>query len=190
MKLTDINNKRKLPVFLNKNNLIDSGAEIGVRYGTHANRILRQWKGSTLFLIDIWPNFEIKNTAIEKLKEFKDKCRFIHKSSIAASEEIPNNSLDFCYLDASHEYNDVKEDINAWWPKVKLGGVFCGHDYSCDESYWISERKKLNKPYKPWPNTGVAKAVDEFVSEKNLIMHIDDGDNDRRKVTSWYITSQ
>lgn len=39
-----------------------------------------------------------------------------------------NNSLDFVFLDAAHDYESVKKDLNAWLPKVKVGGVFAGHD--------------------------------------------------------------
>lgn len=47
---------------------------------------------------------------------------------------------DLIYLDGSHEYEDVRDDIARWYPKAKK--VLCGDDYSA----W-------------WP--GVRKAVDE-----------------------------
>ena len=184
VKLTDITNRLVMPVYLNKNNLIGSGAEIGVRRGNHANYILQHWNGSMLFLVDTWPKIEVKDYAMENLKAFKDRCKFIHKSSINAAKEVSNDSLDFCYIDACHKYDSVKEDIKAWWPKVRAGGLFCGHDYSVDENWWREHRKKKNLPYKTWPSE-VGKAVDEFVDEKNLVMHLD---TDKKKQDrSWYI---
>ena len=33
------------------------------------------------------------------------------------------------YIDARHDYESVKEDLEHWLPKVKLGGIVAGHDY-------------------------------------------------------------
>jgi hypothetical protein len=33
------------------------------------------------------------------------------------------------YIDGLHDYGSVKQDIAAWWPKVKVGGFIGGHDY-------------------------------------------------------------
>ena len=32
------------------------------------------------------------------------------------------------FLDASHDYKDLREDLDLWGPKVKPDGVFAGHD--------------------------------------------------------------
>jgi hypothetical protein len=37
--------------------------------------------------------------------------------------------LDFVFLDAAHDYDNVKADITAWRSKVKSGGYLGGHDY-------------------------------------------------------------
>lgn len=37
---------------------------------------------------------------------------------------------DFVFIDGSHEYLDVKRDINYWKPKMKSGGLLSGHDSS------------------------------------------------------------
>ena len=37
--------------------------------------------------------------------------------------------MDFVFIDASHEADMVYLDCEAWWPKVKVGGVLAGHDY-------------------------------------------------------------
>jgi predicted O-methyltransferase YrrM len=49
-------------------------------------------------------------------------------SSVEAARRYRDGSLDFVFLDASHEYEDVKADIVAWRPKIKPGGFLGGHD--------------------------------------------------------------
>jgi SAM-dependent methyltransferase len=49
--------------------------------------------------------------------------------STDVSQKFENESLDFIYIDASHEYHDVKDDINHWLPKLKRGGIIAGDDY-------------------------------------------------------------
>ena len=41
-----------------------------------------------------------------------------------ASELFLNNSLDFVYIDANHQYEFVIEDIVAYFPKIKKGDLF------------------------------------------------------------------
>lgn len=50
--------------------------------------------------------------------------------SVEFSQMFEDKRVDFCFVDASHVAEDVKKDIEAWWPKIKPGGVLGGHDYS------------------------------------------------------------
>lgn len=174
MKVTDITCREMLPKYLNENNLTNKGAEVGVLRGHHAKHILKEWKGNTLFLIDVWKNINNKNAAINRLEAFKYRCKFIHKTSVNAAKEIPNKSLDFCYIDANHKYKFIYTDIRIWWDKVKAGGLICGHDYDVGTDH--SQKK--------WPD--VALVVNEFAVEKKLTLHVEPPI--RKNVTSWYIT--
>ena len=46
-----------------------------------------------------------------------------------ASEKFEDGSLDCVYIDAGHDYRNVKADLNYWYPKVKSEGIFSGHDF-------------------------------------------------------------
>lgn len=54
----------------------------------------------------------------------------IQKPSLEAVKDYKDGSLDFLMIDGSHVYEDVKADIEAWWPKMKSGAMFAGDDYN------------------------------------------------------------
>lgn len=36
--------------------------------------------------------------------------------------------FDMVFLDAAHEYEEISADFDAWLPRVRSGGIICGHD--------------------------------------------------------------
>jgi predicted O-methyltransferase YrrM len=63
--------------------------------------------------------------------------------STIAARSFPDNSCSFVFLDADHEYSSVKEDLEAWVPKVKPGGIIAGHDY--EDPLWPGVAKAVNE---------------------------------------------
>ena len=144
------------------------GAEIGVWRGDSSSTLLRYIKELTLHMIDPWETGGGHTTMpkiIEELKAAKIEAaertlmytdrRIIHvQTSEEAAPLFENKSLDFVFIDAEHTYECVKQDINLWYPKVKLGGILSGHDYN-----GVGDRRG---------RFGVKKAVDEWASINGL----------------------
>ena len=56
--------------------------------------------------------------------------RVVRIPSIEAATEFADRSLDLVFIDAEHDYTNVKRDIEAWTSKVKPNGLLAGHDYN------------------------------------------------------------
>lgn len=90
----------------------------------------------------------LRNDLFSNLEKFNfDKEHFINLPSIKAAKLFEDKSLDFVFIDGSHTYEAVTEDLAAWFPKIKQGGVMTGHDFD----------------FPP-----VARAVNEFCLKNNF----------------------
>lgn len=78
---------------------------------------------------------------LRNIEPIKELVAVIRGDSVKSATNFENKSLDFVFIDADHEYINVKNDINAWLPKVKSGGILAGHDYgwSADVRQAISD---------------------------------------------------
>jgi len=151
---------------LKGSNLI--GTEIGVYHGEHAYSMFKTEKIKKLYLIDPYEEYGcLKDLEDAKKKAYnllKDKnVEFIYKKSEDAVGDIPNE-LDFVYIDGAHDYDNVKKDIENYWDKVKVGGVFGGHDCANGKDFEIGRGNE------------VIQAVVEFVTENDLKLYIENRD--------------
>jgi hypothetical protein len=119
------------------------GAEIGTEKGKFAERFCTTIPGLKLYCVDAYSEYAgyndyvgdrqgmlrfAKRNAAQRLAPYN--VQFIYKLSMNALEDIPDESLDFCYIDANHEWPFVAQDIYYWNKKVRKGGILCGHDYA------------------------------------------------------------
>jgi hypothetical protein len=63
---------------------------------------------------------------------------------------LANRRADLIFIDADHSLKAVRADLRLWLPKLKPGGVICGHNYNAD-------------------NLEVVEAVDERLSVTNPV---------------------
>lgn len=68
--------------------------------------------------------------ALENLRPVMNVVRIIPVDTAEAAGLYEDNSLDFVFIDGNHARPFVTKDIHLWYPKVKSGGIFAGHDYT------------------------------------------------------------
>lgn len=116
------------------------GAEIGVEQGDYSEILCRANPNLKLYSIDAWKAHRgyRDHTRQSKLDRFYEttkqklapyNCQIIRKFSLDAVRDFPDRSLDFVYIDANHNFQNVTNDIVEWSKKVKIGGIIAGHDY-------------------------------------------------------------
>jgi len=56
----------------------------------------------------------------------------VRARSVQAARMFDDGSCFFVFIDGSHHYEDVRDDLEAWERKVQKGGIFAGHDHNSD----------------------------------------------------------
>lgn len=126
------------------------GAEVGVRDGLFSEVLCKGVPNLRLLCVDIWSDSFIIEGAPTSASYARAQARLapynatlIRNTSVAASLEIPDASLDFVYIDACHEFDYVMEDVIAWGRKVKPGGIISGHDYIRTRNFGVVQAVDL-----------------------------------------------
>lgn len=121
------------------------GAEIGVWRGAYSAKFCAA--GLHMLCVDPWISYpawqDTKNSLAPDAQErlmaeaYQDalarltplNATIVRKFSKDAAQDVPDRSLDFCYIDGNHVYDAVIEDLTIWSRKVRAGGFIAGHDY-------------------------------------------------------------
>ena len=146
---------------------IKTFVEVGVYLGENAAHVIDNLRIDKTWLIDTWGEngffvsemrtLEDGNRIYIEVQELfapeiaENKVEILRMDNREAANILPND-LDLVYIDANHTYKEVKKDIEAWYPKVRAGGILSGDDYHYYD--------------------GVVKAVDEFVREHQISLQV------------------
>ena len=67
--------------------------------------------------------------AKKNLKQYGKRVKMLREESVNAASKFEDESVDFIFVDGDHSYDATLADCEAYYPKLKKGGIFCGHDY-------------------------------------------------------------
>lgn len=147
--------------------VVEVGSFMGLSSIILVNGMLaRQNEKAVLHCIDTWRGSE-EHQDLDVIKQDQLYTRFLaniqnagvdawikplRKPSLEAVSQFADASLDMIYIDGDHSEEGCYADLEAWYPKLKPGGVFFGHDCT--------------------PNEGVRKALTRFVVQHGLTARI------------------
>ena len=158
-----------------------NGCEVGVEKGKNAQDMFEYIPNLKLYAVDPYkqhPQYSSKAASIashwdenylagikkqaQKRMEGKNAI-IIEKFSEDAVKDIPDNCLDFVYIDGDHSYDSVMQDIILWGRKVRKGGIISGHDFYYDNN---KEGRKAK----------VTQAVSDYTNVHHIEFYITDED--------------
>lgn len=152
-----------------------TGAEVGVLAGHYSMVLCEANPDLKLYCIDSWGFGDIRHSKYHLRTYRQAKRRLAHynttlvrKRSLDAVKDFENNSLDFVFIDASHSFDNVVNDIIEWSKKVIKDGIVAGHDYM------------------PIPSSGVKEAVDAYTRSHHLDLQLTT-ESDKSGSSWWFV---
>jgi hypothetical protein len=184
MKLHELKTRYDIGRVLDSMGLTTDAVEVGVAFGENAEIILNTSKLNHIYLVDLWdyvPNENplgyadaIKNWTgcmrycADKMQPFGERATMFKETSVKAAATFEDGQFDFVYIDANHMRPYIDNDLKAWFSKVKMGGIFGGHDYhNVNRADYVCQ---------------VKDAVDDFFADRDYTLHITEDED-----PSWYI---
>jgi predicted O-methyltransferase YrrM len=155
------------------------GVELGVAAGAYSRILLERHPTLTLYSVDRWGgdrghgNVQFRR-AYENLRWAGERSIIVRAFFEDALVTFCDGIFDFIYIDGyAHTGQDDGRTLEQWWPKLRVGGIFAGHDYS---------------PH--WPKT--VHAVDRFLQEKGLTPGVTDEPSEPNTTTfpSWFVLKE
>jgi len=148
------------------------GCEIGVHRGGTSKALMEAFPELLLMMVDPWlpyPDARLGNVSLDtiraRMQESIDVTENVEQQRVLVlgtsdrvSKFVGRRLLDFVYIDGNHLYDSVFNDIAIWHPRVRRGGLVCGHDFN----------EAIN-----WKRNGVCKAVRRYCEECKIEFQLD-----------------
>lgn len=128
---------RELADFIRNRNL-KIGVEIGVLYAGNADHILKYSEIESLYAIDPYDSRFFGSKVLsdvmwikakKRLASYNARVQLIRNFSVDAAKNFKEGSLDFVFIDGDHTGKAVRSDMQAWYGKIRSGGLVMGDDY-------------------------------------------------------------
>lgn len=123
--------------------IVEVGSFLGRSACYLGSKLKESNKNVTLLCVDTWPSTYKLNDggprdieapfetflANVRQSDLLDYVIPIRSPSVVAATFV-RNGLSSVFIDGDHSYEGCRDDIVAWLPKVRRGGILAGHDYS------------------------------------------------------------
>lgn len=180
-------------------------AEIGVWKGDFAQELLKRLPLiSHYYMLDPWANLpdwnkpfnvsteifdEVYAEALKKTDFAAHKRIILKGKTLEIIDQIPDESLDFAYIDGDHTLRGITIDLIRLLPKIKPGGLIGGDDFTnnpwqhslefeptlvCPFSIYFCEAMDLPITALPYNQFLIRKRVDEHFDFVDLTGHYHD----------------
>ena len=141
-----------LPKLLNERGLLGRGVVVDSPHCEFSEVVLNRWHGKQLVSVNAEDPGD--GEAERRLAVHGERSSIWRTSSTEAAEQIEDQSLDFVYLNATHDHASVKLDLELWFDKVRVGGFVAGDSYVEGDLFQ--------------GHFGVRSAVNEFFAAQDL----------------------
>jgi Methyltransferase domain len=147
------------------------GAELGVHKGYFSRLLMDHVRPAKLFLVDGWyltagrewhwgdGNRNVVDALSQVLHTMETelvegRAILVIDDDLAALNRMEDSSLDWAYIDTSHQYDHTMKELEALKRIIKPRGIVCGDDWREDPNH---------------RHHGVCRAVKEFAAREGTL---------------------
>lgn len=172
----EIEHRNDFADLLNRRGLVVYAVEIGTNQAEFACIFRERWNGAWLLCVDPWrdmPEYDEMQysreedyaIAVHILSRWPGRVDIFRGTTaeLLQSKRLRSHAIEFCYIDADHQYEACAYDIKSMWPLIADNGILAGHDF--DEEH-----------------PGVVRAVVEFAQTYDLTIYL----TREQRFKSWY----
>ena len=158
--------KKAVEIFPSGSHFVEVGAFLGKSAVFMAVEIINSGKRIKFDCVDHWKgseehhdneNIDAENLYekfLENIQPVKGVINPVKAESAMASKLYKLNSLDFIFIDASHDERSVREDLTYWMPRLKENGMIAGDDIDnegvANAVKWFFNTAKLEIVGRQW----------------------------------------
>ena len=158
--------KKMVSRFDSGSHFVEVGAFLGRSAVFMAVEIINSQKNIKFDCVDHWEGSQehsdndkvnldtIYKDFLKNIEPVKGLINPIRMNSVDASKLYKPNSLDFIFIDASHDNQSVREDLTYWMPRIKEDGIIAGDDINNAEVasavMWFFDNEKLDIAGSQW----------------------------------------
>ena len=158
--------KKVVEIFPSGSHFVEVGSFLGKSAVFMAVEIINSEKRIKFDCVDHWKGSKehrdnekidaenLYEDFIKNIEPVKSVINPVRMNSIDASKLYKPNSLDFIFIDASHDERSVREDLTYWMPRLKEDGMIAGDDVDSEgvanALNWFFDIGKLDIVGRQW----------------------------------------